>query len=227
MSWITNTLTSSIGRKLVMSLSGLFLISFLIVHLSGNFLLFKNDGGEAFNLYSKFMSTAGIIRVLEIGLVAGFLVHIYTAVVLTQRNKAARPIPYATANDNKKVSWFSKNMGISGSIILIFLILHLQNFYWRYHNWDIPMTEINEEPVKDMYFLVATVFKNEWWVSPIYLLAMLLLGFHLQHGFSSAFKTLGLEHKKYTPIIQTLGNAVSILIPLGFATMPVYFWLIN
>jgi succinate dehydrogenase / fumarate reductase cytochrome b subunit len=208
-----------------MALTGLFLISFLVVHLSGNFLLFKNDGGEAFNIYSKFMSTAGIIRVLEIGLLAGFVFHIYTALVLTRNNKKARPIEYATSNNNPAVSWFSKNMGLSGSIILIFLVLHLQNFYWRYHNWDIPTVSIDGEPVKDMYFLVATVFKNEWWVSPIYLVALVLLGFHLQHGFASAFKTLGLEHKKYNPIISGLGNLISILIPLGFATMPLYFWL--
>ena len=225
MSWISNTLASSIGRKVIMALTGLFLISFLVVHLSGNFLLFKNDGGEAFNIYSKFMSTAGIIRVLEIGLLAGFVFHIYTALVLTRNNKKARPIEYATSNNNPAVSWFSKNMGLSGSIILIFLVLHLQNFYWRYHNWDIPTVSIDGEPVKDMYFLVATVFKNEWWVSPIYLVALVLLGFHLQHGFASAFKTLGLEHKKYNPIISGLGNLISILIPLGFATMPLYFWL--
>jgi succinate dehydrogenase / fumarate reductase cytochrome b subunit len=225
MSWISDALTSSIGRKLAMSLTGLFLVSFLFVHLSGNFLLFKSDNGEAFNLYSHFMSTAGIIRILEIFLVAGFGLHIYTAVVLTRKNAAARPVEYAAKGSNKKVTWFSKNMGLSGSIVLVFLILHLQNFYWRYHNWDIPMVEIDGESYKDMYFLVASVFKNEWWVNPVYLLGLLLLGFHLQHGFASAFNTLGLEHNKYSPLISRAGTLISILVPLGFATMPLYFWL--
>ena len=226
MSWITNTLTSSIGRKATMSLTGLFLVSFLLVHLSGNFLLFKGDEGAAFNLYSNFMSTAPIIRVLEIGLLAGFLIHMITALLLTNKNKAARPVGYAVSNNNKKVTWFSKNMGLSGSIVLVFLIIHLLNFYFPYHYATMRYVNIEGEEYKDMFFLVATVFKQEWWYSVLYLLALVLLGFHLQHGFASAFQTLGIEHKKYTPIIEGLGNILSIILPLGFATMPLYFWLI-
>jgi succinate dehydrogenase / fumarate reductase cytochrome b subunit len=227
MSWISVTLTSSLGRKLSMSLTGLFLISFLVVHLSGNFLLFKGDQGDAFNLYSNFMSTNGLIRVLEIGLVLGFGIHIYTALVLTRMNAAARPIAYAMQKNNKKVSWFSRNMGLSGSIVLVFLIIHLLNFYFPYHYNELPIRTIDDKPYKDMYWLVTTVFKEEWWYSVLYLLALVLLGFHLQHGFASAFQTMGLEHKKYTPVIQMAGNAISVLIPLGFATMPIYFWLFH
>jgi len=226
MSWITNTLTSSIGRKATMSLTGLFLVSFLLVHLSGNFLLFKGDKGAAFNLYSNFMSTSPIIRVLEIGLVSGFLIHMITALMLTNKNKAARPIGYAVSNNNKKVTWFSKNMGLSGSIVLVFLIIHLLNFYFPYHYITMRYVNIEGENYKDMFFLVATVFKQQWWYSVLYILAMVLLGFHLQHGFNSAFQTLGLEHKKYTPMVNGLGNIISIILPLGFATMPLYFWLI-
>ena len=225
MSWISDTLSSSIGRKVSMSLTGLFLVSFLLVHLSGNFLLFKGDEGSAFNLYSEFMSTNGLIRVLEIGLLAGFLIHIYSALILTQKNKAARPVGYAMEGKNPKVTWFSKNMGLSGSIVLVFLIIHLLNFYFPFHYGFDTVMDIDGRPVKNMYHLVATVFKNEWWYSILYLVALLLLSFHLQHGFSSAFQTLGLEHKKYTPLIKGLGMAISILVPLGFATMPVYFWL--
>jgi succinate dehydrogenase / fumarate reductase cytochrome b subunit len=227
MSWISETLTSSIGRKVSMSLTGLFLVSFLIVHLSGNFLLFRNDGGEAFNLYSHFMSTNALIRVLEIGLVAGFLIHIGTAVVLTKRNAAARPVAYSVSASAPKVTWFSKNMGLSGSIVLVFLIIHLLNFYFPFHYGYDNFVDIEGKPYKDMYGLVATVFKNEWWYSILYIIAMFLLSFHLQHGFTSAFQTLGIEHVKYTPIIKGLGTLISILIPLGFATMPVYFWLFN
>lgn len=225
MSWISVTLTSSLGRKLSMSLTGLFLVSFLIVHLSGNFLLFKQDGGDAFNLYSNFMSTNGLIRVLEIGLLLGFGIHIYTALLLTRMNAAARPIAYAMQKNNKKVSWFSRNMGLSGSIVLFFLIVHLLNFWFPYHYNDMQHTVIEGKSYKDMYWLVTTVFQNEWWYSVLYLIALVLLGFHLQHGFASAFQTLGLEHVKYTPIIQLAGNLISILIPIGFATMPLYFWL--
>lgn len=227
MSWISVTLTSSLGRKLSMALTGLFLVSFLVVHLSGNFLLFKGDGGEAFNLYSNFMSTNGVIRVLEIGLVLGFGIHIYTAFLLTRMNAAARPVGYVMQKSNKRVSWFSRNMGLSGSIVLFFLIVHLINFWFPYHYNEMPLVEIDEKPYKNMFWLVSTVFKYEWWYSILYLLALILLGFHLQHGFASAFQTLGLEHKKYTPIIQAAGNLISVLIPLGFATMPVYFWLFH
>ena len=225
MSWITDTLSSSIGRKVSMSLTGLFLVSFLFVHLSGNFLLYKDDGGDAFNVYSHFMSTNSVIRVFEIGLLLGFLIHIYSAFLLTKRNKSARSIGYSVANSNPKVSWFSKNMGLSGSIVLVFLVLHLQNFYWRYHNWDIPTRMVGEEQLKDMHYLVVTIFKNEWWYSVLYILAMVLLGFHLNHGFQSAFRTLGLDHKKYTPTIVFVGKLISIVLPIGFASFPIYFWL--
>lgn len=224
MSWITNTLTSTLGRKLSMSLTGLFLVSFLIVHLSGNFLLFKGDDGQAFNLYSNFMSTNGLIRVLEIGLLLGFGIHIWTASILTRMNSAARPIGYAVQKTNEKVSWFSRNMGLSGSIVLFFLIVHLINFWFPYHYQEMPMLDIEGKTYKDMFGLVARIFHDEWWYSVLYLLALVLLGFHLQHGFASAFRTLGLEHKKYNPIIQSIGNLISIILPLGFATMPVYFW---
>jgi succinate dehydrogenase / fumarate reductase cytochrome b subunit len=224
MSWINETLTSTLGRKLSMSLTGLFLVSFLLVHLSGNFLLFSSDGGDAFNVYSNFMSTNGVIRVLEIGLVLGFGIHIYTALILTRMNAAARPIGYAMQKNNEKVTWFSRNMGLSGSIVLFFLIVHLINFWFPYHYNQMPMVEIEGKTYKDMFWLVATVFHDEWWYSILYLIALLLLGFHLQHGFASAFQTLGLEHTKYNSIICGLGNLISILVPLGFATMPVYFW---
>ncbi len=227
MSWITDTLTSTLGRKLSMSLTGLFLVSFLLVHLSGNFLLFKPDGGEAFNLYSNFMSTNGVIRVLEIGLLLGFGIHIWTALLLTRLNASARPVAYAMEKTNDKVSWFSRNMGLSGSIVLFFLIVHLINFWFPYHYNEMPMVQIEGKNYKDMYGLVARIFHDEWWYSILYLIALVLLGFHLQHGFASAFRTLGIEHKKYNPIIQGIGNLISVLVPLGFATMPVYFWFIH
>jgi succinate dehydrogenase / fumarate reductase cytochrome b subunit len=227
MSWVKQTFTSTIGRKVIMSLTGLFLVSFLFVHLSGNLLMFKDDNGLAFNTYSHFMSTAFIIRILEIVLVLGFVLHIYTSYQLTQLNKKARPVGYVAGDATPQVSWFSKNMGLSGSIVLIFLITHLQNFWYRYKFQDIPMTELADgTEVKDMYVLVTTVFANEWWFSILYIVAMILLAFHLNHGFQSAFRTLGIEHKKYTPAIKNLGTLLSVVLPAGFAIFPIYYWLI-
>ena len=227
MSWISDTLTSSIGRKVVMALTGLFLVSFLAVHLSGNLLLFRSDGGDAFNMYTKFMSTNTLIRVLEIGLLAGFILHIYSALVLTRKNKSARPVAYAVQNSNPKVSWFSKNMGLSGFVILVFLLIHLANFYFKFHyDWN-AMVEIDGEEYKDMYTLVIMVFQEQWWYSVFYILAMVLLGFHLNHGFQSGFRTLGVDHVKYTPIIKGLGVIISIVFSLGFAIFPIYFGFIQ
>jgi succinate dehydrogenase / fumarate reductase, cytochrome b subunit len=224
MSWITQTLVSTIGRKVVMAITGLFLVSFLFVHLSGNLLIFRGDGGRAFNEYSQFMSTAGIIRVMEIVLVLGFAIHIYTSAVLTLRNRKARPQEYAYSRPSDNSTWFSRNMGLSGSILLIFLITHLANFWYRYKFGPInPITYPDGATYKDMYGLVRTVFQQEWWISILYIIAMVLLSFHLVHGFQSAFQTLGLRHKKYTPIIETAGLIICILVPAAFAAFPLYF----
>lgn len=222
MSWFSKAASSSIGRKLTMGLTGLFLVSFLVVHLVGNLQLFYADGGKAFNVYSHFMSTNGVIRILELGLVAGFVLHIYTSYVLTQKNKAARPIAYATPSQSK-VSWFSKNMGLSGSIVLVFLIIHLKNFWFTYKFGQLPTQTYEGLEYKDMYYLVDSVFSNEWWYSILYIVAMILLGFHLNHGFQSAFRTFGLDHKKYTPLIVQLSGLISVVIPALFAAMPIYF----
>lgn len=209
-----------------MALTGLFLVSFLLVHLIGNFQLFAGDGGEAFNKYTKFMTTSPIIRVMEIFLVLGFVAHIWIAIVLTRQNKAARPVKYAYEAPNPGVSWFSKNMGLSGSIILVFLIIHLIDFYGAYHyGSEIGTVTYGDMEYKNMFGIVKEEFQEEWWTSVVYVLAMVLLGFHLNHGFQSAFRTFGIEHKKYTPTIQGLSVLLSILIPAGFASMPLFFLL--
>jgi succinate dehydrogenase / fumarate reductase, cytochrome b subunit len=212
-----------------MGLTGLFLVSFLFVHGIGNLKLFLNDGGEAFNHYTVFMTTNPIIRIMEIFLVLGFGAHIYTAFTLIGKNKAARPIQYAYKKTSPGVTWFSQNMGTSGIVVLVFLILHLINFWAEYHYGitykDLPMVDVDGEQHKDMFQIVKLVFTEQWWVSVLYVGAMVLLGMHLAHGFQSAFKTFGLEHKKYTPTIQAAGTAIAVLIPALFASMPIYFLL--
>ena len=137
-----------------MALTGLFLVSFLFVHLSGNFLLLNDDAGEKFNAYSRFMSTAGIIRVLEIVLLLGFLIHMYTALVLTRKNQSRRPIGYAASNKTPGVTWFSKNMGLTGSVILVFLIIHLKQFWYEYHNGVVPQVYYTELSQGEMHAYV-------------------------------------------------------------------------
>ena len=221
MSWISKTFSSSIGRKIVMSLTGLFLCTFLVVHLVGNLQLFKHDDGAAFNTYSHFMGTNPIIRTIEWGLVLGFGFHIYEAVLLTRRNQGARPQKYAVSRPEQNSQWTSRNMGLLGSIILVFLIVHLYNFFWRARFGTLD-PDINNND--DLYILVVSSFK-QWWYVLLYVAAQASLGYHLWHGFGSGFQTLGLNHRKYTPLIKSVGYAFAVVVSAAFAAMPLYFFL--
>jgi succinate dehydrogenase / fumarate reductase cytochrome b subunit len=217
MNGTTSALTSSIGKKLIMGATGLFLCIFLVVHLSGNLLLFKNDDGAAFNQYSEFMSTNGLIRVMEIILFLGFAFHILDGLVLTLRNRSARPTRYIANSPSANSNWMSRNMGITGSIVFVFLAVHLNTFFVQQR-----LLETQES----MYRAVVAAFQTGWngWYWAFYLVAMILLGFHLNHGFQSAFQSLGLSHQRYTPLIEALGLLFSIIIPTGFAIIPIYFF---
>ena len=225
MKWLVDMLTSTIGRKLIMALTGLFLILFLVVHLSGNFQLLKDDGGKAFNVYAEFMTTFPLIKVISIGNFFFILLHIYTSIVLTQRNRAARPVQYAyTAGQATNSNWTSRNMGILGTIILVFLVVHLKNFWYETHFGSLPMQNYDGKEVKDLYAVVKEAYTQVWYVA-FYVISMAFVGFHLFHGFQSAFQTLGLNHKKYTPLIKTVGYVFAIIVPIGFALIPIIMFL--
>ena len=215
--------SSSLGKKYLMAITGLFLCSFLVIHFLGNIALYTDP--VQFNEYTRFMSSNPIIRVMEIALVAGFLTHIIDAVMLTRANKKAQPVKYAM--DKKQSSWYSRNMGLTGSVILAFLVLHLQSFWYGY-KFGTPAyaTDSAGLPIKDMYTMVVEAF-GELWYSSLYVVAVFLLGIHLNHGFQSAFQSVGLRHKKYTPTIKMLGTAFSIFITLGFVSFPIYFFIIQ
>lgn len=212
MGWFLRFLSSSIGQKFVSGLTGLFLISFLLVHLAGNFQLFMNDNGVAFNAYSEFMSTNPIIRTLEIGLVLGFVFHMFIGTKLWLKNKAARPVAYAVRDANANSAWTSRSMFLSGLIIVVFLVIHLRSFF----------VETRFLGQHDMYKLVVEAFKQPIY-SGFYVFAMALLGLHLNHGFQSSFQTFGLLGKKYSPVIKGLGLAFAIIVPLLYAVIPLYF----
>ncbi len=221
MSWITKTLTSSIGRKIIMALTGLFLCSFLVVHLSGNFQLFKHDNGLAFNAYSEFMSHNTIIRILEWGLVLGFGGHIVQGLSLYFKNRAARPVGYQVNHIEQNSSWESRSMALLGTIVLFFLVVHLYNFFGQLRYTDVAVDANGNE---NAYALVVSSFHNPWYVA-LYVVAQMALLYHLVHGFGSAFHTLGLNHRKYTPLIQAVGYGFAIVVSAGFASMPLYFLL--
>ena len=226
MSWVKKTLNSTLGRKLIMALTGLFLIIFLIGHVSGNALLFKNDGGQAFNEYAEFMTTNQFVQVLSILTYVSIIGHVVYSVFLTIRNRKARPIGYAVRNASTNSSWSSRNMGILGTLILIFLVIHLQGFWYQMHWGDMPYVTYDGIEYKDLYRIVVFAFQELWFVI-LYVVSMVFLAFHLAHGFASAFQTLGLNHNKYTPAIKTIGLLFSILVPALFAAMPIYIYFSN
>lgn len=224
MSWVSKTLSSTLGRKLIMAITGLFIILFLVVHLAGNLQLLIPDGGRAFNIYADGMGRNPLIRVVSIGNFLFILLHIIYSVILTRYNKKARPIAYGYQKSSPKVSWASKNMGILGTIILIFLLVHLRSFYYELKFGSVPTATYDGLTLKDGYTVVAEVYSNILYVV-FYVLSMVFLAFHLSHGFASAFQTLGLNHAKYTPLIKTVGYGFAILVPALFALIPIVMYI--
>ncbi len=211
-----NFLESSIGRKIVMGLTGFFLIIFLLIHVTTNALIFLNDGGQTFNTAAHFMAHNPIVRILEIVLFAGFLLHIFLSLKLTLKNNKARPVKYAVNNGNANSKWYSRSMGILGSLILIFLVVHLANFWVPTKQAMLNDTEHNT------FESMKAVFNFEhWYFIALYLLGIGALLYHLLHGFSSAFQSMGWNHRKYNGLIRTLGMLYSIIVCILFAAMPI------
>ena len=229
MTW-KQAFTSSIGKKIVMALSGIFLILFLIVHVGINACIFANDGGEMFNKAAHFMGSTVLIRILEVGLFAFFLLHIIQGLVLEASNRTRRKQGYAVALGAKGSKWYSRSMGLLGTLVLIFLIIHWWHFWVPARFIGHPeLTEVayNGVHMHNMYNLMYFTFQQAW-VVVLYVLACGSLAFHLLHGFQSAFRTIGMGNKRWLTIVQSLGLGYSILVPLVFAAMPVvmYFgWL--
>jgi len=202
-----------------MGLTGLFLISFLVVHCGINSLIFLNDGGKAFGEAGHFMGTNPVIRIMEIGLVIGFVIHIIDGFVLWGQNRASRPKKYVAKGASANSTWYSRSMGLLGTLLLIFLIIHTAHF-WIPNRGNQFMTghEIN------LFERMKFVFSH-WYIVVIYVLGCFSLFWHLLHGFSSAFQSLGLNHSKYNKIIKLTGTGFAIICPLVFALMPITMFL--
>lgn len=234
MTW-KHLFTSSIGKKLIMGLTGLFLIIFLIVHCSLNSMIYFNDNGETFNHWAHFMGSNLIIRVMEIGLFAGILLHIIQGLLLWAQNSRARPVKYAMNHAVTNSKWYSRSMGLLGTLILLFLVLHIFHFWTPSRFGGIAGihslqetrlgTEYNGQEVHDLFAEMLMVFQNNLWVVIVYVLGVISLFWHLLHGFQSAFQTFGLNHKKYSPVIKGLGVAYSVIICLLFASMPISMYM--
>jgi succinate dehydrogenase / fumarate reductase, cytochrome b subunit len=222
MSWISTFLSSSIGRKLIMSLSGLFLILFLLVHLMGNLQLLSSDQGQSFNVYAHFMATNPLIKFIAYGNYIFILLHAVLGVRLALQNRAAKGTKPAVGN-TRDTTWASKNMALLGTLIFAFLLIHMGDFWWKMKFGSVDLVNYDGSEVKDLYAKVSYSFK-QLWIVVVYIIGLLVLGLHLNHGFASAFQTLGLSHSKYTPIIKSLGTLFSIIVPAGYALIPIIFY---
>lgn len=202
-----------------MALTGLFLVTFLIVHASINGMIWYNDGGETFTHWGHFMATNPIIHILEVGLVAGFLIHIFDGLMLWYQNHSARPVKYSYNKPSANSKWYSRSMGLLGTLILIFLIIHTSQFW-------IPnrTNQITTGEELHLYQMMLSTFQNPL-IVVVYVLGCFSLFWHLLHGFKSAFQTLGLNHVKYNKAIEVVGIAFAIIVPFIFAMMPISIYL--
>lgn len=219
---------SSLMKKFWMSITGIFLITFLIVHCAINATIFFDDGGMTFNKYGHFMGTNLIIRTMEIVLFIGLILHVVDGLMLYFQNRKARPVKYAYEKSGASSSWYSRSMALLGTLILIFLVLHMYHFWLKTR-----ITGLTVEPshlfyeghsYEDLFGEMKIVFAHLWIVI-VYLLGCFSLFWHLLHGFRSAFQSLGFNFTKYKSTISFCGDLFSVIVPTIFAAMPlsIYF----
>lgn len=213
---------ASVGRKLLVSLSGLFLIVFLLVHLGLNLTMYL--GPDVYNGAAHWMATNPAILAMRPVLALGMLLHIVVSTWLWAGNLKSRPQGYAVVDAAGQSTWAARNMLVLGALLLLFVLLHVATFSLRLAFGSPPLTELHGQTVKDAYALVTTSFAAAWY-SGAYLVAMVLLGLHLSHGFQSAFQTLGLSDARWRGRWTALGNLYAVVVAAGFASLPIFFFL--
>jgi succinate dehydrogenase / fumarate reductase cytochrome b subunit len=248
-------LKSHVVKKYWMAATGLFLCLFLVGHLAGNLQLFMTsyEGQLQFNEYAVFMTTNPAVKVLSYLTYISILFHAVDGLVISIQNKKARPQAYAYSKPSKNSIWSSRNMGILGTIILVYIVVHMQNFWYEYKFGETPYMKSEDgsplltdgsivkngeiqngsvylngdqigEAMKDLYTVVQSSFQEPLLVI-FYVLGMVAIAFHLVHGFQSGFQSLGLRNPKYSPLIVKAGYAFAIIVPLLFAIIPIYMFL--
>jgi len=208
-----------------MALLGAFLLIFLLIHLSINLCLLRQDDGLWFNAAAHFMGTNYVVKVFEVVLFAGFIFHIILGIILQIRNWISRPVRYQVTNKTT-TPFLSKYMIYTGSIVLIFLIIHFMNFYFIKLGWVGDNAPRIEDGEPNFYLIAQQLFSVPGY-SILYILLFIALGFHLYHAFGSAFQSLGLNFKKYTLVIERAGLIYSIIVPAGFIIITLYFLIIK
>ena len=210
----------------MMSLTGLFLITFLVVHAGLNACIWAGDHGEMFNKSAHFMGTTVVVRLVEVGLFVLFFVHIIQGYVLGARNISRRGHDYKISLGNKGSKWYSRTMGTLGTLLLLFLIVHINHFWISSRLGGIanirPLPEVlyDNKTYHNLYAQMLEVFQNPLVVG-LYILGCISLAYHLMHGFQSAFRTLGVSNKRYLDMLRYTGYGFSIIVSLAFAMMPI------
>jgi len=216
--------TSTLFRKTLSALSGLFLTLFLIGHLVGNLQLIILSGlsaQEKFNEYALFMTTNPAVKILSIITYTSIILHTILTIYLSIQSKNARPVNYSVSSGSDNSNWPSRNMPLLGVLVLIFIVIHMKSFWYEMH-WG----EVGNDPWgnRDLYTVTVTAFREVWYTA-FYIFSMVILGLHLNHGVASAFQTLGLKTKKYFSTIEKFAGAFSILVPAAFASIPIILYL--
>ena len=218
-----------------MALTGLFLISFLLVHAGVNSCIFYDlntpftnhlENGSMFNRAAFFMGNSLVVRILEFGLFAGFILHIIQGYAIELKNRSKRNKGYQVSLGNRGSTWYSRSMALLGTLIFLFLIVHIAQFWVPSRITQSGVEEVTYRGVEvhNMFLKMYQVFQQPW-VVILYLVGVFSLAFHLFHGFQSAFRTMGVHNKKYLVMLKSLGYGFTIIVCLLFALMPVSMYL--
>lgn len=212
----------SLIKKLVMSLAGLFLMIFLLLHLTLNLFILRSDNGELYSTCVKFMTTNFLVKIMEIVLFGGLFLHILYGIVVQIQNWLSRPVRYKVTHQSQ-TSFFSKYMIHTGAIIFAFLAIHLTNFYFVKLGFsNAPQGAMPVAGREDFYHMAINLFSHAGYCW-LYIAFMVFIAFHMNHAFQSAFQTLGWNHPIYTPFIKAVGVIYSYVIGIGFSIVPIYF----
>lgn len=215
-------LGSSLTKKYWMALTGLFLVLFLFTHLAGNLQLLdmSPDGQLRFNEYAHFMTTFLPVKLVSYLLYFSILFHAFDGFLLAIQNRKARPVKYSYEKPGANSAWYSRQMALLGTLILVFLVIHMKRFWYEMHWGDLGLDPAGN---KDLYTVVAFAFSQLWYVA-LYVVMMAVLAFHLLHGFQSSFQSLGLNHPRYTPLVKSIGVFIAVVLPVFFALIPVWMF---
>lgn len=213
---------NTLNNKLIMASTGLFLCFFLVIHLLGNLqlLLPEDVAREQFNWYSHMLSGNFLIKIISWILYASLIGHTVYALIIAVKNNTANGKSYQYDKRNFASAWNSRNIGILGTILLLFLIVHFKDYWYTYKFTALP---VDANGNKDLYEVVVSSFSQAWYVI-IYEISFLALGFHLLHGFFSASRTLGLYHPKYANAVKIIGWFYTLAITGGFMAIPLYIY---